>query len=503
MKAGVAALLVCLATTPVLAADRYAIVIGVNAGDPDVPVLRYAERDAERMGEVLVRLGDVAPERLTLARPRSASELRHALTTFADQVRQSEDALVVAYYSGHADATSLQIGGTRLAFGDLKQLLRATNAQLTIVVVDACRSAGLITAKGGTPTAPFDLGLATPDVEGLAIVTSSSASEDAQESEHLQGGVFTHHLLTGLMGAADATGDGQVSLTEVYRHAYLQTLATTLGTAIEQHPAFAFDLRGEDDILLTRFGAVAERGLVELVGRGRWLVFDGARLVSEVEVKKRARLSLAPGDYRVRVIEGPLAADGEIELDAGRVTRIASDDLEPIPFRHAIRKGYGQYERVAVSVGLGGEVAGPVLAGTGVVGAGTIGLQVDWAELSFAARARFGGSAGDNGRVAFTQRLVGLDVGLYHVFDVGDHGLGFGVRAGGDWLAQVADGVVSREESDQLVGRVGPFVRGELALGGAFAVTLDVGVDAYVVGVEGELEPRLVPSAALGVAFLP
>ena len=58
-------------------------------------------------------------------------------------------------------------------------------------------------------------------------MTSSSENEAAQESERLRGSFFTHALLTGVRGAADASGDGKVTLGEAYQFAFNETLAQT------------------------------------------------------------------------------------------------------------------------------------------------------------------------------------------------------------------------------------------------------------------------------------
>ncbi|MFO0746771.1 MAG: caspase family protein [Myxococcota bacterium] len=490
--------------------DRFAIVIGSNAGDVDEPVLRWAERDAQRMGEVLTRLGGVPDDHLLVLSSPSRVELQMAVAAFGVRVRQAgPDALLFVYYSGHADAASLLLSGTRVSFSELKQLVRELGAKLTVFIVDACRSAGLITAKGGTPIAPFALDAPTPDVRGLAIVTSSASGEDAQESEHLAGGVFTHHLLAGLMGAADSSGDRRVALSEVYRYAYAQTLVSTAGSDIVQHPSFAFDLHGEDDVIVTEVGTTASQGLLELDGRGRWLVFErfgDRRLVSEVDLEQSLLLSLVPGAYLVRRVDGAMAAEKRVLLQPGERVATAIDDLEPIPFRHAVRRGYGQLERRALSVGVATEVAGPVLAGTGVFVGGALTGQLDLADLALEARVRFGGSSGDNGFVGIDQTLLGVDAGLFHLFELGRHGFGFGVRLGVDWLAQRFSSAGGADDVDQVVPRVGPFVRAEWALGSSVALGLDAGMDAYLVDLADDqghaLTPRLVPTVALGVAIL-
>ena len=65
------------------------------------------------------------------------------------------------------------------------------------------------------------------EVRGHAYLTSSSADEAAQESDRIGGSFFTHFLVTGLRGAADADSDKRVTLDEAYRFAFDETLART------------------------------------------------------------------------------------------------------------------------------------------------------------------------------------------------------------------------------------------------------------------------------------
>jgi hypothetical protein len=49
-------------------------------------------------------------------------------------------------------------------------------------------------------------------MRGHAFLTSSAASEVAQESDRIRASYFTYYLVSGLRGAADVTGEGKVTL---------------------------------------------------------------------------------------------------------------------------------------------------------------------------------------------------------------------------------------------------------------------------------------------------
>src|SRR5262249_42604973 len=89
-------------------------------------------------------------------------------------------------------------------------------------------------------------------VRGHAFLASSSQSEAAQESDRIGGSFFTHYLVTGLRGAADASGDGRVTLNEAYAFAFRETLAGTEATrGGAQHPAYDIEMAGTGDVVIT------------------------------------------------------------------------------------------------------------------------------------------------------------------------------------------------------------------------------------------------------------
>ncbi len=465
---------------------RYAIVIGANTGEAGEPTLRFAERDAQRVGDVLTRLGNVNPEDvLTLLSP-TAEGLERALATFRERVKLAggAGAMVVVYYSGHADERTLHLAGARYPFARLKAGVRAIGADLSIFVMDACRSGGLLRAKGSTPVEPFAFDvrddLAT---EGMAIITSSAENEDALESDRLEGGVFTHHLVTGLLGAADRSGDQRVSLAEVYRYAYDQTIAATSETRVVQHPAYAFDVHGHNEIILTHLDARGDRGRLRLLTPGRYLVFartTGHEIVAELDARAGTDLWLKPGTYLVRRRESAAVYEKLLEVAPNQVTDVGDDSLARVPFRSAVRKGLGQ-SREALSLGAAIELTAPIVDQTGYVLAGALGVQLDFEDLALQLRVRYGQSSEAHERVTFTQHLLGLDAGIFHLFDVGPHGAGFGVRGGVDWFAQRLASDGDAPDADQIIGRVGPFGRLEIALGPVLTLNVDLGIEVYFI----------------------
>src|SRR5207244_873924 len=145
----------------------------------------------------------------------------------------------------------LHLRGLPVTWDELLGALRDLPARVRVGLFDACRSGSILGTKGGVPVPSFEVRAEEP-VQGLALLTSSGADELSQETRTLQGSVFTHHVVSGLYGAADANSDGKVTLNEVYQYAYERTQADTAATSVPQRPAFRVELKGQGDLVLTR-----------------------------------------------------------------------------------------------------------------------------------------------------------------------------------------------------------------------------------------------------------
>lgn len=497
------------------AGTRHAIVIGSNFGDPEEARLSYAESDAVRFGETLTRLGSVAHEDLILLTSGDADAVHAAIGSLKTRIASEnagaadDDSVLFIYYSGHADSKSLHLRGTRLPFESLRQWGREAGAKVTVFVVDACRSGGITRVKGAHPAVPFEI---TPsnglDSEGIAIITSAAATEDAQESERLKGGIFTHHFLNGLAGAADATGDQVVTLTEAYRYAYAQTLNATVDTPTLQHPTFEFTMRGRQEVELTRLDNARGFGRVIFDAPGHYLVFAQSAsgdVAAELDAVAGTSLLLSPGRYLVRRRTDDQVSEGTVGLTAGVTRTLAARELTAIPFRETVRRGYSGPVTL-FSLGGGFEAAGPLLPSLGPALGGYVAGQWDFTHLALQTRIRFAQGVHDNGTVAITDRLLGADLGVVHAFDLArGFAFGLGLRVGADWFRETFDTTGQAKTRDQFVVRLAPLARFEWAPLGNVILQLDAGAEIFAlrtdaasgVGTDG-LNARVVPFLTFG-----
>ncbi len=332
----------------------YGIMVGTNVGGAGQQTLRYAEDDARRMADVLKQLGRYGnADMRVLVRPDGA-RLLSTIDDVAAKMRahqaKGEQAVLVFYYSGHARAGSFSLGGEELAVATLREKLRQIPSTLTLVVLDACQSGQFARIKGVEAAADFSFNsVSRLTTKGIAVMASSSAQELSQESDELHSSYFTHHLIVALRGAADADGDGRVSLDEAYRYAYRRTLASTSQTQVGgQHVTLDTDLAGQGDVPVT-YPADAKSQL-ELPGalEAKILVQQkpSGNVVAEVQKAKGAplRLAFASGTYEAIVRESATIAAGralrcKLSLSDDRVTSLDLGACENVRITSSGLKG--------------------------------------------------------------------------------------------------------------------------------------------------------------------
>jgi hypothetical protein len=337
---------VSAAETPV-AVRRLALLVGVNDGGPGRDRLRYATTDAKAFAKVLSELGGVAPADRVLLLDTGRSGLLEGFTkmkTLVESARSSgaNRVEVLLYYSGHSDDEGLLLQGERVDYGELRRALGGLPADVRIAVLDSCASGAFARRKGGAPRPAF-LVDAGSQVKGQAILTSSSEDEASQESDRLGGSFFTHHLVSGLRGAADVTRDGRVTLNEAYQFAFHETLARTERTqGGAQHPAYDIELAGTGDLVMTDLRATSA-GLVLTEGlEGRFFVRDDAGVLVVELMKLPGRsteLGLAPGNYKVRRELNGAVAEATFVLAEGKRTPLAPGNFTSVLREATVARG--------------------------------------------------------------------------------------------------------------------------------------------------------------------
>jgi hypothetical protein len=490
--------------------ERFAVIVGNNRGAAEDGPLQYAESDATRVYEVLRELGGFQPANMVILRAESADTLRRTLITVNERVRAAvavpdTQAMLFVYYSGHADADDLHLGPSRLSIMEFAQLARGSAASFRLVVLDACRSGALTRVKGGRVKPPFALPDETSPGDGVAFLSASAMSEDAQESDVLRGSFFTHAFVTGLLGAADHDGDGRIVLDEAYRYAYQDTLRATSRTRSGiQHPTFRYDLRGQGEIVLTRPEAYAgQRATLSFPGGLAFLLMrDNADGPVVAELSERAptrTLSLRGGRYFVRARARDVLYEGSLDAANGVGTTVSLERLERIEYAQLVRKGHGGVRRRSQALEVGARVGSTLPNAQTACFGGFVGYGLDFSE--FGARARLGmcTSSFDNPDLHASTLAYDIDLRIYRAWDLGPFAVALGLGGGTTLFRQHFELAGEAPNRDSLVPFVGIGASTALNLRHGLYLGLDVAGETYFFRLEKSAALPVEHSAAVAV----
>jgi hypothetical protein len=236
----------------------WAVVVGINSY-PNAPPLKYAIEDAKAFQRYLLEQNKIPAENVTLLLNEEATlgKLRSVLGTHLKNKASKED-MVILYFAGHGaterdvmspdgdglekyllpyDADPKDLYASALPMREVSHIFQRIRAERLIFLVDACYSG----ASGGRTiaSAKYRANISDAFLERIAsgrgtiILTASGANEVSAESDEYGHGVFTHFLLEGLRGSADADKDGAITVDEVFGYV---SRHVPQATGQEQHP---------------------------------------------------------------------------------------------------------------------------------------------------------------------------------------------------------------------------------------------------------------------------
>jgi Caspase domain len=344
---------------------RFAIIVGNDQGGRDTRPLLYATEDARKIWEILTRLGSVRSDDTVLLLDADARRFSNALGDMEVRARaaglRGEKTTLIIYYSGHAKDGSLRLGDSLVPLAPLKARLAGAPFDVRIGIFDSCQSGAPTRTKGARHAPAFEIDTRSDrEARGTVILTSSASDEDSQESDQIGGSYFSHHLTSGLLGGADKSGDGRVTLSEAYAYAYDRTVADTADSAAgTQHPTFSYDLAGNGDLVLT--DVVTRREGLLIPGEappGTYFLIDTKGYVAAEIIKvggAARRIALAPGHYRIKRRLADRLRIGEVDIPPGQLVALVEPLLRDVPFSDDPVKGAIREPQAIArwSVGLG------------------------------------------------------------------------------------------------------------------------------------------------------
>ncbi|MDB4933860.1 MAG: peptidase caspase catalytic subunit p20 [Labilithrix sp.] len=323
---------------------RILVAAGSKLGLAAERPLKFASTDATRVRDVVVSLGGVKPEHAIVLSEPSRAQLVAAVDRARTEAQKhrADEVTLIFYYSGHGDHDAIHLGDDRVLLTDLSAKLGEVPAGLRIAVTDACRATR---DKGFTADEPFAIAATNvPQATGQVWLHASSDGEAAQESDELQGAIFTHSWINGLRGAADANGDARVTLEESFAFAHSQTMIRSAkSSGVLQKPEAVVSLREAAPVVLTE---TASRMATLSLPRGRdahFLVYSsGAKSVlSELwsSPDRRIVLRVPPGRYVVQRRVGAFGGLATIAIGEGEERKLEDREFAATSLEVLARKG--------------------------------------------------------------------------------------------------------------------------------------------------------------------
>jgi uncharacterized caspase-like protein len=300
---------------------RVALVVGIDAyDDPALNDLAFAAKDASDLAAVLQNPAhggyDVVSAVLGTVTKRAFYSALDAVSAGL----QRDDTLVV-YVAGHGtlelgnEGTALyllptdgwlaSVEETGIPVDALSEAIEALPARRKVLVLDSCYSgSGRSVLRPDVRTRLDGLRGPIPPPAALhmsafsAHLYAAAVQQPAIEDPQLQNGVYTHFLVEGLIGAADADEDGLVEVMEAHQWARDRTLEHTGGSQVPWAETIAV---GRDAVYLTGNQTTRQRAEhANLVGLER--LPEGAMVT--IDGVPRGAGPLQPGRRRLEVTSG-------------------------------------------------------------------------------------------------------------------------------------------------------------------------------------------------------
>ncbi|HXG68026.1 MAG TPA: caspase family protein [Blastocatellia bacterium] len=239
----------------------FALLIGVSryANLPEKAQLKYADRDAQALRDFLISdKGGFLPEHVTLLTNEDATweQISRELNNL--QNRCGPDSLALIFFAGHGVVSPAKQGFllaydskpddlfvTAIEMNRFNSVLKGIRARSTVIISDACHSGTIgdvVSPEAAdkvmnVTASAFADPTGRPDQSSF-IFSAASPTQTSLEMKTLEHGLFTHHILQGLDGKADANSDGVVNAGELYNYVSVHVRAEAEKENRSQVPEF-------------------------------------------------------------------------------------------------------------------------------------------------------------------------------------------------------------------------------------------------------------------------
>ncbi|NJB85483.1 hypothetical protein GGR26_001228 [Lewinella marina] len=213
----------------------WAVVVGA-AYYQHMQTLRYTDDDAYQFYAFLKSIegGALSDDQVKVLIDENATH-DNILAAMRDTYRKAdENDVILFYFSGHGlPGSFLPVdydGESRaLAHEDVHEVLQNSRSRHKVVIADACHSGSLVARGVGANREALSgyYSALTNAKASTALMMSSRGEEISLEDGGLRSGVFSHYLIRGMKGEADANHDRMVSIQELFNFVHREVRGYT------------------------------------------------------------------------------------------------------------------------------------------------------------------------------------------------------------------------------------------------------------------------------------
>ncbi|MFK7825176.1 MAG: caspase domain-containing protein [Oligoflexales bacterium] len=314
------------------------LVASPESFDPDLPTLKYAFKDVERIRHALIKVGRLSSAKVFVLDDPTIVGLEKLVNKIKQSLKKDQDnqglgeTKLIFYYTGHSDIKGLHFFDRMLTRSELHRVLDDFKVKTKVIILDSCYS-GALAEKGIKPAGAFTIPKADFDEpHGTVFMTATSGSELAFEIDEIEGSLFTHHIVKGMYGLADLNRDGFVTIDELYQFVYknMKLQSLTLPEGVSQSPEFNANLKGKGALVLTAPKMHHAQVVLDksIIGS---LTFSNEQGIQIYQVDKpdatSKQVSLVAGEYQVYLRSAESLGTSKLLLIASETAHLSKHNF--------------------------------------------------------------------------------------------------------------------------------------------------------------------------------
>lgn len=234
-------LLLIAAVVCIAAADArtFALCTAVSSYErPGLNPLTQTTKDAKSLANILrTQTKDVS---LITGKNANEANVKAALKKIAAAAGANDE--VIFFFSGHGGPGAFCLFDKNMTYYDLLAILSQSKCKNILVIIDACNS-------GSLAGAITQLKKENKWGGNIASIVSSRASENSIENPLVGAGFLAQGVMKGLRGKADADGNKQLTIRELFRYTFNDVTTRAAKVDKSQHPQLIAPAAMQDNVI--------------------------------------------------------------------------------------------------------------------------------------------------------------------------------------------------------------------------------------------------------------